>query len=208
MSVYYLGVMGRRPGISSGETRRDLLAATMKVLSLRGYAGARVSEIAAEAGVTSGAIYKHFASKDELLTAAVLEHMPAVVSQAMASLPGTTIIELIHRIGYTLPARAADLAPAMIELMATAAREENVADLVCADLADRERVFEELIRLAQSRGEIDPRLDPEALSRYTTMVVLGSIAAAALDLKPVDRVAWDAVVGHMIDAVRPPEEEE
>lgn len=199
--------MGRRPGVSSDETRRDLLAATMKVLSLRGYAGARVSEIAAEAGVTSGAIYKHFASKDDLLTAAVLEHMPDVVSQAMASLPGTTIIELIHRIGYTLPSRAADLAPAMIELMATAAREENVADLVCADLADRERVFEELIRIGQSRGEIDERLDPEALSRYTTMVVLGSIAAAALDLKPVDRVAWDAVVGHMIDAVRPPEEE-
>jgi len=198
--------MGRRPGITSVETRRDLLAAAIKVMSRRGCSGARVSEIAAEAGVTTGAIYRHFASRDDLLSAAILEHLPDVVSHALSSGSGPTVIELTRRLGSSLPDRGIEQVPMLIELMAAAGRDEDVARQFRSGFADREDAFAELIRLGQQRGEVDAALDSDALARFTTMLALGSLVAAALPLEPVDRDAWDAVVARLTDAVQPPQE--
>lgn len=165
-----------------------------------------MSEIAAEAGVTTGAIYRHFASRDDLLSAAILEHLPDVVSHALASGSGPTVIELTRRLGSSLPDRGIEQVPMLIELMAAAGRDEDVARQFRSGFADREDAFAELIRLGQQRGEVDAALDSDALARFTTMLALGSLVAAALPLEPVDRDAWDAVVARLTDAVQPPQE--
>ena len=51
------------------ETRARLLAATQAALVERGYAGTTTTEICRRAGVSQGALFKHFASKGELLAA-------------------------------------------------------------------------------------------------------------------------------------------
>ena len=56
------------------EMRVRLLDAAVDVLRVRGYAGLRTAEVAAKAGVSPGALTHHFASKDELILAA-LEHV-------------------------------------------------------------------------------------------------------------------------------------
>jgi AcrR family transcriptional regulator len=48
-------------------TREALLDAAATVFAERGFQGASLDEIAATAGYTRGAIYKHFADKEELL---------------------------------------------------------------------------------------------------------------------------------------------
>ncbi|MGN8245923.1 TetR family transcriptional regulator [Cellulomonas soli] len=48
------------------QTRADLLAAAGRVFAARGYEGASVGDIAAEAGYTKGALYAHFGSKSGL----------------------------------------------------------------------------------------------------------------------------------------------
>lgn len=50
-----------------GSTRVRLLESAAEVFSEQGYAGASISAIADRAGVTSGAIYRHFESKADLL---------------------------------------------------------------------------------------------------------------------------------------------
>ncbi len=175
----------------------------MTVLSQRGCAGVRVSDIATEAGVTSGAMYKHFASKHDLLLAAILEHLPDVVSHALASTPGLTIIEVIRELGSGLSDPSGDLGPALLELVATSARDEDVAGLVRDRFAERERAFDDLIRVAQERDEIDAGLDSRALARFTTMLALGSLVVGAMELGPVERDEWDAVIVRLLDAVRP-----
>lgn len=52
-------------------TRAALVAATLEVLSERGFAAASLDEIAARAGMTKGAIYSNFGGKADLLLAAV-----------------------------------------------------------------------------------------------------------------------------------------
>src|SRR3954467_6575664 len=51
------------------ETRAELIAAAARVFARAGFHGASLEEIAREAGYTTGAIYWHFANKDDLFLA-------------------------------------------------------------------------------------------------------------------------------------------
>jgi AcrR family transcriptional regulator len=53
-------------GERQAQTRRELLDAAARVFVKRGFTGASVEEIAAEAGYTRGAFYSNFSSKNEL----------------------------------------------------------------------------------------------------------------------------------------------
>ncbi len=49
------------------QTRERLLAAAERVFTDRGFSGASLDSVAAEAGLTKGAVYSNFRSKEELL---------------------------------------------------------------------------------------------------------------------------------------------
>lgn len=51
------------------KTREQLVSAAAAVFARRGFSGASLEEIAEEAGLTRGAYYAHFASKEDLLAA-------------------------------------------------------------------------------------------------------------------------------------------
>ena len=53
-----------------GTTRERLLEAAAKVIARDGYQGARLADVAREAGLTTGAIYSNFRDKQELFLAA------------------------------------------------------------------------------------------------------------------------------------------
>jgi AcrR family transcriptional regulator len=55
-------------------TRRSLLETAARLFDERGYAGTSISDISARSGRTSGAIYFHYASKENLALAIVEEH--------------------------------------------------------------------------------------------------------------------------------------
>ncbi len=51
----------------ASSTRRELLRAAREQFAVRGFAGARLTDIAAAAGMTTGAYYRHFATKDDIV---------------------------------------------------------------------------------------------------------------------------------------------
>jgi AcrR family transcriptional regulator len=68
------------------EAREELLAAALRVFARRGYRDASVDDIAAEAGYSKGAVYWHFAGKDELLVALLDERIDAPMREMVALL--------------------------------------------------------------------------------------------------------------------------
>ncbi|MBB1152581.1 MULTISPECIES: TetR/AcrR family transcriptional regulator [Amycolatopsis] len=56
------------------ETRRRILDAAFAVFGEQGIAATKLTEVAAAAGLTKGAVYSSFASKDELVLALMEEH--------------------------------------------------------------------------------------------------------------------------------------
>ena len=77
MSIWQYGGMARVSRAESKErTRQRLLAEAQRLFRERGYAATSLEQIAAAAEVTKGAIYGHFASKEDLMISA-LEAAPA-----------------------------------------------------------------------------------------------------------------------------------
>jgi AcrR family transcriptional regulator len=58
-----------------GSSREQLLQAAARVFAKNGYSGASINAIAAEAGFSKGAVYWHFASKEELFFALLDERI-------------------------------------------------------------------------------------------------------------------------------------
>ncbi len=66
------------------ETRGRLLEAAASVYAKRGFNGATLEEVAAEAGFTKGAVYAHFGSKENLLLALLEEHLASQIAEQIA----------------------------------------------------------------------------------------------------------------------------
>ena len=59
----------------SEQTRTELIGAARTVFLRRGFHGASLDEISAEAGYTTGAVYSRFGGKDDLFLAVLDEHV-------------------------------------------------------------------------------------------------------------------------------------
>jgi len=68
-------------------THRALLEATVACLVERGHAGTTTPEICRRAGVSQGALFKHFASKAELLAAAAEDLFAHLIDEFRVALP-------------------------------------------------------------------------------------------------------------------------
>jgi len=60
----------------------ELLAAALDLFVARGYAGTRLDDVAAQAGVSKGTLYLYYANKEELLKAVVRENIVPVVADS------------------------------------------------------------------------------------------------------------------------------
>ncbi len=74
----------------SERTRRRILDAAAKVFRARGYAGARLADIAAEAGMQAGSLYYHFDSREALVEEVMRagsQHSREIVVARLGALP-------------------------------------------------------------------------------------------------------------------------
>lgn len=82
-------------------TRRAILDAAATVFDEQGYDAANIAEILARAGVTKGAMYFHFASKEALAEAVMLEQSRELPDPDPDS-PLQTIVDLTRHVGHEL----------------------------------------------------------------------------------------------------------
>jgi AcrR family transcriptional regulator len=76
----------------------ELLTAALEVFTERGFAGARLDDIAARAGVSKGTLYLYYANKEELFKATVREHvLPSVAAaEGLARTEGVSASQLLE----------------------------------------------------------------------------------------------------------------
>ncbi|MEO0497113.1 MAG: TetR/AcrR family transcriptional regulator [Pseudomonadota bacterium] len=79
------GGEAKRTGYHHGDLRAQLLAAVRELVEERGSENFSIAEAARKAGVSSAAPYRHFADKDEILKAVVLEAMNDMTTSMKAA---------------------------------------------------------------------------------------------------------------------------
>jgi AcrR family transcriptional regulator len=198
--------VGRIAGVTATETRERLLDAAVRVFELKGYDGATVSLIAQEAGVTTGAIYAHYASKAELLAAALTAHG----ERATASLfpPGrpADAPTVLATLGRRLAARDPRESALLVEALLASRRDAELADVLATAIGSREATMAALVSRAQQTGELTEDVSAAAAARFTLMLGLGSALAGSLGLPAVDRAEWSTLIQRVVDAFTQEEE--
>jgi AcrR family transcriptional regulator len=195
--------MGRIAGVTAEQTRDRLLLAAADVFARRGYDGTRVTDIAAAADVSSGALYAHFGSKAELLVAALRTHGRRVLAEALAAEPGRPLTDLLLRIGRRLPRRLDARGYLIVEALVAARRDEDVARPMRDYVGERADRLADLVRAAQAGGELDPSLSPSALAHFCLLLSMGS-ALVSPDLHEVSEQEWAALLTRVAAGLAPP----
>jgi AcrR family transcriptional regulator len=189
--------MGRIAGVTAAETRERLLSAAAEIFAERGYDGTRVADIAAAAGVSNGALYAHFASKAELLTQALRAHGRQMLAEAFAADPGLSITDLLLVVGRRLPLRRDAREYLVVEALVAARRDDDVARPMRSYIGERADMLADLMRAAQSAGELDPALSPNALAHFCLLLAMGS-ALVTPDLHAVGTEEWAALLARVV----------
>jgi AcrR family transcriptional regulator len=181
--------------LRAAPTRDRLLAAAAATIEDGGYAAASVAAIAERAGVSAGALYRHFPSKAELFVEVFRTH----AQRELAAM---------HAAGERATTFSARLA-AVVETYATTALAnrrlawalvyEPVDPLVDAERLVHRRLYRdqmaELLRLGMDAGEIPAADDPELLAA----VVVGGIAEALSG--PLSPVSEEADRQHVVSTI-------
>lgn len=158
-------------------TQEKILAAGVELFSRKGFAATNVQEIADLAGISTGLMYRHYKSKDELFRALVAQATQGLYAiahrfQAEAS-PRQLIEQLTEEILADL--MKDDEFAQFLALMTQAFMlEESVAEaqqLVAAHRLLREHTIR-LIERGQRLGQFKPG-DPEAMTLYYFATVQG-----------------------------------
>src|SRR5215831_12134014 len=194
--------MGRIAGVTAAETRERLLRAAADVFAERGYDGTRVADIAAAAGVSNGAMYAHFSSKADLLVAALRAHGRRLLADLFATDPGRPVADLLLAAGRLLPRRRDARGYLIVEALAAARRDEDVARPLRDYVGERAGWIAGLVRAAQAGGELDPALSPDALAHFCFLLSMGS-ALVTPDLHAVDDGQWAALLTRLVAALAP-----
>lgn len=189
-----------------------LLAAATEVFAERGYAGAKVAEIARRAGVTTGAIYSRYRGKAELLAEAITANTDVEFDSLFSDHRFEGRMEDILRIAgshlverNTSAHRAAAFAPGMLLESFTAARHEpDVAEMLRKRMADRHDRLAHIVEGAKASGGIDHDVDTHALVTFCHAVGLGFLLLEVLDPPMPDRAAWQQLIGRLLAATGDP----
>ena len=202
MNVFLILCMGRIAGVTAGQTRERLLQAAADVFADRGYDGTRVADIAAAAGVSNGALYAHFASKADLLVAALRTHGRRLLAEAFAADPDRSVTDLLLAIGRWLPRRRDARGYLIVEALVAARRDADVAEPMRDYIAERAEWIAGLISVAQADGGLDPALSPNALAHFCLLLSMGS-ALVTPDLHAVSDGEWAALLTRLMTALSP-----
>jgi len=184
----------------AASTRDRLLAAAVDVFVEQGYEQARVQDIARTAGLTTGAIYANFRGKSELLFDAIGARADAELDTLLAEARTREPRELLEMLGDRLFRPRAD-EPLLIDAVAAARRDGELASALRERLEARERILAELVARAQAEGTMDSDIDAGVFGRFGLTLALGSLVLRTLQVAPPDGDEWHHMISRLLDAV-------
>jgi AcrR family transcriptional regulator len=193
--------MGRTAGATAAGTRDRLLRAAADVFARRGYDGARVTDIAERAGLSNGALYAYFGSKADLLVGALRAHGRRLLDDVLAS-PSRSVADQLLATGRSLRRRRDPDGYLVIEALAAARRDPEVAGPMRDYVRERADVLAEQVRVAQRTGEIDPAVSPEAVAHLCLALGVGT-ALLPPEIHDVDEEAWAGFLARLLTALDP-----
>ena len=151
--------------------RKRILDAAIRVFADRGYHGARVADIAQDAGVAHGLVYHYFASKDDVLRTIFVENWGQLIVRFRAvessDEPAPEKLEGIAKILL----RTWRNDPALVTVMVREVARSPLLQGQVEEVGEAFAIVERVIRGGQAAGVFRPDLD----ARLASWIVYGGL---------------------------------
>jgi AcrR family transcriptional regulator len=178
-------------------TRARIVEAAERLFAERGFESVSMPAIAAAAGITPGAIYKHFAGKTELFFHVIRRAVEAAPSQAgkggIAGIPAA-----VAAYSGRSQKRLRQMA---LEVHAAATRHEDVRRLLRASVDRDIDAMTEGFEEAQADGRMEDIHEPEYLAAAMMVFIMGQMHLETLAPQLVGDRAWRAFVTNRMAAL-------
>lgn len=161
--------------------RQQILDAARECFARNGFHATSMQDVIAAAGLSVGAVYRYFKSKEDLVTAIAEQVVGAVTEQLGDMLETAPRLPLDQALAHTLDVVEPELRPGgafqlAIQVWAEAFRNPRLAEFVAQIYTRIRGHFVELARRAVAAGELPADADAEAVGS----VLFGLVPAYAL----------------------------
>jgi AcrR family transcriptional regulator len=188
----------RKRDLPDKSTRDRILDAAGELFALRGFDATAVDAIAERAGLTVGALYRHFKTKGELLLDVIrraLTSLPIARHMRGDSARPDLLPEMVQL--YMAPS-SRKLRRLVIELHTAASRDPRVARLF-RDFSER-MAGDTRARIESGLrdGTLEPNLDPDLSARFLMVLIAGLAHVDTLYPALASDAAWRKLVMEVV----------
>ncbi|HEY3008907.1 MAG TPA: TetR/AcrR family transcriptional regulator [Micromonosporaceae bacterium] len=187
--------------------RQQILDAAAVCFARNGFHATSMQDVISQAGLSVGAVYRYFKSKDELRTAvgeryvgAVTDELTAVAYHEPALAPAEAMARALDVIEPRLaPDGAGQLA---LQMWAEAIRNPEVREFVAGTYAQLRDSFIMIARRAKAAGHVAERVDADALGLALFTLLPGYMIQRLMTGRP-DRPTMVAAVRALLGTMSP-----
>jgi AcrR family transcriptional regulator len=150
----------------SEETVNRIIQAALELFVRNGYHGTSIRDITRKVGVTKGALYAHFNSKDELLIRIIEEFEIRFIDELIRSVsefPGNALAKFQHAIGFTsqFAAQNQDLCVFLTFLTTELNADVDFEPALKKIYRTYQKFISQLVRQGIQQGLFKEELDPD-----------------------------------------------
>jgi TetR/AcrR family transcriptional repressor of uid operon len=174
--------------------RHQIIDASAACFARGGFHRTTMQDICHEAGLSPGALYRYFQSKEEIILAMCdrgRDEDVDTIQQAMQLEDTATVLAELIRI-YFSGVDDHEYCALMVELLSEAPRNEQIGESLREGWTRVKEPMATLVAKAQERGEINPELDASAVAAVMLGVYQGLVVqyliAPELDVEAYARV--------------------
>lgn len=182
--------------------RERLLDAAARVFASKGYSGTKIRDIVQEAGLSSGAVYGRFKSKNDLLTEAVISR--SIRRSGARRVDDPRVADLIVRTTSENRGPLSDVEAMQLEAYVTARREPEVAEALAETRRRSRAAVQPLVDAALADGTVSRDGDPESVLYLVETMRLGLLLQRAAGAEPPDPEAWRDLVRRLVRSLSEP----
>jgi AcrR family transcriptional regulator len=175
-------------------TRRGIMDAAVQLFSRTGYEAAAVNDICEIAGVSKGAFYHHFPTKQQLFLAIVDDWLKAVDAQLFSQTGNEgnvpqSLNRMAKMLGFVFEAASGQL-PMFMEFLVQASRDQAVWNATIAPYRRYQGLFAEMLEKGQDEGSIRPEVNAQMTSWVLISLAVGILLQGVIDPGMAD---WNEV---------------
>ncbi|MDQ4084627.1 MAG: TetR/AcrR family transcriptional regulator [Actinomycetota bacterium] len=186
--------------------REQILRAAWRCVAREGFHKASMADVIAESGLSAGAVYGYFRSKNEIIIAladrsigTVDEVFHRMLADGRSPHPAEVLEAALQRLLQSAVGEDGDLTLIAVQAWGEAVRGGEIHDLVRPRITELREHWVEIARRHQAAGGLRPDADPEQVGRALLGLMPGFVLQRLL-LGEVTPAGYAAGVRAMLDS--------